>query len=276
MIGNNELLLILLLSLIFLGPRRLIELIRTIRGEEAVFEESETEDGVIPHLEELRQRIIYSFISIIPTTVVCFFLAPHIINFLRKPYGGKLIFISPPEAFIVNIKVAIGGGIILAFPFIAYQMWRFVAPGLYPNEKKIFIGLMLLSCLLFSAGVSFCYFYIVPLAFKFLLKFSYDWFQPMFTVGRYFSFLFKLMIAFGVVFQTPIVVLFLILTGVTSVEALSRYRKHIWVASFIIGAVLTPPDVLSQVMMALPLILLFELSLLLGRIVAGGKGEASS
>ena len=276
MIGNNELLLILLLSLVFLGPRRLIELMRAVRGEEASLKEDETDESVIPHLEELRQRIIYSLISIIPTTVVCFFFAPHIINFLRKPYGGKLIFISPPEAFIVNIKVAIGGGIILAFPFIAYQMWRFVAPGLYPNEKKIFIGLMLLSCVLFAAGVSFCYFYIVPLAFKFLLKFSYDWFQPMFTVGRYFSFLFKLMIAFGVVFQTPIVVLFLILTGVTSVEALSRYRKHIWVASFIIGAVLTPPDVLSQVMMALPLILLFELSLLLGRIVAGGKGEASS
>ncbi|BAT71941.1 sec-independent protein translocase protein TatC [Thermosulfidibacter takaii ABI70S6] len=272
MIGGNELLVVLLVSLIFLGPKRLIEVIRAARGESDTLDLSpsspvEQEDALIFHLEELRKRLIYSLISIIPTTVVCFFFAPQIINFLRRPYGGKLIFISPPEAFIVNIKVAIGAGIILAFPFIAYQIWKFVAPGLYPNEKKIFLGLIFLSTLLFVGGVSFCYFFIVPLAFKFLLKFSYSWFEPLFTVGKYFSFLFKLMIAFGLVFQTPIVILFLIATGVTTPKALSRYRRHIYVLSFVLGAVLTPPDVLSQILMSMPLILLFELSLLMGKMV---------
>ena len=267
-IGSNELLMVLVIALIFLGPVRLMEAIRAIRGEEAQPVDREIKDeGVVPHLEELRKRIIYSLISVIPTTVVCFFLAPKIINFLRRPYGGKLVFISPPEAFIVNIKVAIGAGIITAFPFIAYQIWKFVAPGLYPKEKKVFLGLILLSSMLFAGGVAFAYFVIVPLAFKFLLKFSYNWFEPLFTVGKYFSFLFKLMIAFGLVFQTPVIVLFLVATGVVSVDALKRYRRHVWVASFVIGAVLTPPDVLSQVMMSLPLILLFEFSLLLGRLV---------
>ncbi len=271
MIGSSELLLVVLVALVFLGPKRFLETVRALRGEqtpdiEPLKELREEEDeGLVFHLEELRKRIIYSAVSVVPTTVLCFFYAPKIIDFLRKPYGGKLIFISPPEAFIVNIKVAIGAGIILAFPFIAYQIWKFVAPGLYPNEKKIFVGLIFLSTLLFVAGISFAYFLIVPLAFKFLLKFSYNWFEPMFTVGRYFSFLFKLMIAFGVVFQTPIIVIFLVATRVVTVEALSRYRRHIWVASFVLGAVLTPPDVLSQVMMSLPLILLFELSLFAGR-----------
>ncbi len=279
MIGSNELLIIAAVALVFLGPKRFMEALRAIRSgtssdDYVVDIKDEKEDeGVIYHLEELRKRLIYSVLSIIPAAVVCFFFAPKIIDFLRKPYGGKLVFISPPEAFIVNIKVAIGSGVILAFPFIAYQIWKFVAPGLYPHEKKIFLGLILVSTFLFAGGVAFAYFLIVPLAFKFLLKFSYNWFEPMFTVGKYFSFLFKLMIAFGVVFQTPIIVIFLIATGVTSVEALSRYRRHIWVVSFVLGAVLTPPDVLSQVMMSLPLILLFEASLFFGRLVDKNKGD---
>ena len=154
MIGSNELLVVLLVSLVFLGPKRLIETIRAIRGEgELDLSQGppvEQEESLIFHLEELRKRLIYSIVSIIPTTVFCFFHASTIINFLRRPYGGKLVFISPPEAFIVNIKVALGAGVILAFPFIAYQIWKFVAPGLYPKEKKIFLGLIFLSTLLFE------------------------------------------------------------------------------------------------------------------------------
>ncbi len=280
MIGSNELLVVLLISLIFLGPQRLIETIRAVRGEREMdpypVSPAQQDESLIFHLEELRKRIIYSLLSILPASVVCFFFAPQIINFLRRPYGGKLIFISPPEAFIVNIKVAVGSGVMLAFPFIAYQIWKFVAPGLYPKEKKLFLSLIFMSTVLFLLGVSFCYFFIVPLAFKFLLKFSYSWFEPLFTVGRYFSFLFKLMIAFGLVFQTPIVILFLVATGVTTPQALSRYRRHIYVLSFVLGAVLTPPDVLSQVMMSLPLILLFEFSLFLGRLVAPASSHEDS
>lgn len=273
MIGQNELFIILVLAFVLLGPQRVIELIRSLReGAEKTMKEIESETAVekeasfVFHLEELRKRLIYSAVSIIPTTILCFAFAPKIIEFFRRPYGGKLIYISPPEAFIVNLKVAIGGGIILAFPMIAYQMWKFVAPGLYPKEKRIVLGLMFTSVVLFVGGVTFSYFFIIPLAFKFLLKFGYNWFEPLFTAGKYFSFIFKLMIAFGLVFQTPIVILFLTATGIVSVETLAHYRRHIWVASFILGAVLTPPDVLSQVMMSLPLIVLFEASLLLGKI----------
>ncbi len=275
MLGSNELFLILALAFILLGPNRVIELIRTLRRttdkitteiEEELQVPEKNEDSFVFHLEELRKRLIISFLSIIPTTIVCFVFASKIIEFFRKPYGGKLIFISPPEAFIVNIKVAIAGGIALSFPVIAYQMWKFIAPGLYPKEKKIFLSLLLTSVILFVAGMAFSYFVIIPIAFNFLLKFGSSWFEPMFTASKYFSFVLKLMIAFGIVFQIPIVILFLSVSGVVPIENFTKYRRHIWVASFVIGAILTPPDVLSQVLMSLPLVVLFELSLILGRI----------
>lgn len=284
MLGSNELLLVLALAFILLGPNRVIELIQSLRKttdrltteleeELQITEEKEEENTLVFHLEELRKRFIISLISIIPTTVLCFILAPKIIEFFRRPYGGKLIFISPPEAFIVNIKVAIAGGIALSFPVIAYQMWKFVAPGLYPKEKKIFLTLLLTSVVLFAAGVAFSYFVIIPIAFKFLLKFGSSWFEPMFTASKYFSFMLKLMIAFGIVFQMPIVILFLSVSGIVPIENFTKYRRHIWVASFVIGAVLTPPDVLSQVLMSLPLIMLFEISLILGKIFSPKSSE---
>ncbi len=283
MLGFNEVVMVAVLALVILGPGRMIQTVRSLRREtEDLKRELMKEDGTggdeegpgfIYHLEELRRRIIISLLCIIPFTAVAFPFAPKIIQFLRHPYGGNLIFIAPAEAFVVNIKVAIAMGVAWAFPVIAYQMWRFIAPGLYPGERKVFLALFSSSILLFAGGMAFAYFAILPLAFRFLLQFSAPWFQPMLTAGKYFSFVFKLIIAFGLAFQMPIVIFFLVAADLASLETFSSYRRAIWVVSFVVGAVLTPPDVLSQVMMSLPLILLFEASLLVSRAYLKARGR---
>ncbi len=275
MIGFGEITVVVLLAVLILGPERAIQIIRTLRNEvdnlkqditKEYTDEADKAPAFVTHLEELRRRLIVSVVSIVPLAAVAFPFAPRIIQFFRHPYGGNLIFIAPTEAFVVNIKVALATGVVCAFPIIAFQMWLFIAPGLYPREKKVFLTLFLTSIGLFGGGMAFAYFGILPLAFKFLLRFSAPWFQPMLTAGRYFSFVFKLMIAFGIVFQIPIIIFFLVAADLVSLETFSSYRRAIWVVSFVLGAVLTPPDVLSQVMMALPLIVLFEASLLVSKL----------
>ena len=280
MIGFNEIMVVLLLALLIMGPERVIQTIQSLRKEtedlkrEMIKEEilggegDEEESGtdIVSHLEELRRRLIICLGVMVPFAIAAFPFSTKIIQFFRRPYGGDLIFVAPTEAFVVNIKVAIATGVACAFPVIAYHMWRFVAPGLYPKEKKVFLSLFISSIFLFVAGMCFAYFGILPLAFKFLLQFSAPWFQPMLTAGRYFSFVFKLMIAFGLAFQLPIVIFFLSTSEIVPLETFVSYRRVIWVVSFVVGAILTPPDVLSQVMMSLPLIVLFEASLLASKL----------
>ena len=284
MLGFNEIMVVVVLSLLVLGPERVIQIIHSLRKgtedlqkeltrENIAEGEESKEPSFINHMEEFRRRLIISVVSVIPFAAAAFPVAPKIIHFFRSPYGGKLIFIAPTEAFVVNIKVAIATGVACAFPVIAYQMWRFIAPGLYPREKKVFATLFLTSILLFAGGMAFSYFAILPLAFKFLLQFSAPWFQPMLTAGKYFSFIFKLIIAFGLAFQMPIIIFFLTAADIVPLETFSSQRRTIWVVSLVVGAVLTPPDVLSQVMMSLPLIILFEASLLVSRLYLRARGR---
>ncbi len=283
MIGFNEIMVVLLLALLVMGPEKVIQTIQSLRKEtesirreitqEEVIEGEEAGPGVVDHLEELRRRLLISLGAVVPFAIAAFPFSTKIIQFFRQPYGGELIFVAPTEAFVVNIKVALATGIACAFPVIAYHMWRFIAPGLYPREKKVFLSLFLSSIMLFVGGMCFAYFGILPIAFKFLLQFSAPWFQPMLTAGKYFSFVFKLMIAFGLVFQLPIVIFFLTVSDIVPIETFSSYRRVIWVVSFVVGAVLTPPDVFSQVMMSMPLIALFEISLLVSRIYLKAKGR---
>ena len=284
MLGFNEIMVVVVLSLLVLGPERVIQIIHSLRKgtedlqkeltrENIAEGEESKEPSFINHMEEFRRRLIISVVSVIPFAAAAFPVAPKIIHFFRSPYGGNLIFIAPTEAFVVNIKVAIATGVACAFPVIAYHMWRFIAPGLYPREKMVFATLFLTSILLFAGGMAFSYFAILPLAFKFLLQFSAPWFQPMLTAGKYFSFIFKLIIAFGLAFQMPIIIFFLTAADIVPLETFSSQRRTIWVVSFVVGAVLTPPDVLSQVMMSLPLIILFEASLLVSRLYLRARGR---
>ena len=221
----------------------------------------------VEHLEELRSRIIKSVLCVL----VCFFLlysyAEILLSILVKPVG-KLIFIAPQEAFITNVKIAFLGALFSSSSFIVYQIWKFISVGLSPVERKSILIFGPLSFIFFILGIGFGYFIIVPLGMKFLLGFATDFIAPMITVSKYISFVGTLTFAFGVVFQLPIIILFLTKIGIVTPKFLSEKRKHAMVGVFILAATLTPPDVVTQLLMAVPLLFLYESGIILSKFVS--------
>ena len=223
------------------------------------------------HLQELRKRLILSFIAVGVGFVLCYALADSLFNILAipllkvMPTGGTLIFTSVAEAFFTYMKVAFIAGLILTSPFILYQIWAFVAPGLYQKEKKYVIPFVLLGSFFFALGIFFGYFVAIPIGFKFLLGYATDFIKPMPSMKEYLSFSIKFLLAFGLVFEFPVVLLLLARIGVVDAKKLARQRKYAILLIFIFAAVMTPPDLISQVLMALPLMGLYELSIILSK-----------
>jgi len=231
------------------------------------------------HLQELRKRLILSFIAIGVGFALCYTFADSIFNILAAPLmkmmpkGGSLIFISVAEAFFTYMKVAFIAGIILTSPFILYQIWAFVAPGLYQKEKKYVIPFVLGGSFFFALGVLFGYFVAIPVGFRFLLGYATDFIKPMPSMKEYLSFSIKFLLAFGLVFEFPVVLVLLARIGIIDAKMLARQRKYAILLIFIFAAAVTPsPDLISQVLMALPLMGLYELSILLSKIF--GKKSA--
>ncbi len=224
------------------------------------------------HLQELRKRLILSFIAIGAGFILCYAFADSIFNILAAPLikmmptGGSLIFISVAEAFFTYMKVAFIAGLILTSPFILYQIWAFVAPGLYRNEKKYVVPFVLAGSFFFALGILFGYFVALPVGFKFLLGYATDFIKPLPSMKEYLSFSIKFLLAFGLVFEFPVVLVLLARIGVVDAKILARQRKYAILLIFIFAAVMTPPDLISQVLMALPLMGLYELSILLSKI----------
>jgi sec-independent protein translocase protein TatC len=225
------------------------------------------------HLQELRKRLILSFIAVGVGFVFCYAFADSIFNVLASPLikvmpaGGSLIFTSVAEAFFTYMKVAFIAGLILTSPFVLYQIWAFVAPGLYQKEKKYVVPFVLGGSLFFALGVLFGYFIAIPIGFKFLLSYATDFIKPMPSMKEYLSFSIKFLLAFGLVFEFPVVLVLLARIGVIDAKMLARRRKYAILLIFIFAAAVTPsPDLVSQVLMALPLIGLYELSILLSKI----------
>jgi sec-independent protein translocase protein TatC len=231
---------------------------------------------VTEHIEELRQRIFRSVIAVVIGFLVAWPFKKDILLFLEKPLPknlqGKLIFLSPPEAFFTALKVTFFAGILIAFPYILYQLWRFVEPGLYEHEKKFILPFMFFSLLSFFLGALFAYFIILPFGLRFLLGFMGDILTPQITVGSYISFVIQMILAFGFVFLLPVVVWLLSKLGVINYGMLEKNRKFAILLIFIIAAILTPPDAFSQVMMALPLLGLYEFSIWIAKL-SGREGE---
>ena len=217
------------------------------------------------HLEELRSRIIKSLIFVIVVSCILFNLTDKILLNIVRPVGS-LIFIEPAEAFIANIKIAFWGGLFLSSPFILYQIWQFLLSGLNTNERRYVFIFGPLSFIFFMLGAGFGYFIIVPIGIKFLLSFSTDFIAPAISLGRYVSFVGVLTFAFGAIFEIPLVILFLTRLGVVSPVFLSTRRKHAVVIIFILAAILTPPDVVTQCLMAGPLMILYELSVFFSKL----------
>ncbi len=234
----------------------------------------EEELPVTEHIEELRHRIFKSVIAIVIGFLVAWPFKKRLLLFLEKPLPdylqGKLIFLSPPEAFFTALKVTFFAGILIAFPYILFQIWRFVEPGLYEHEKRFVIPFMFFSILSFAAGASFAYLVILPFGLRFLLGFMGDLLTPQITIGSYISFVIQMILAFGVVFLLPVVVWLLSKLGVINYRMLEKNRKFAILVIFVLAAILTPPDAFSQLMMALPLLGLYELSIWIAKI--SGKG----
>ena len=223
--------------------------------------------GVLSHLNELRSRIIKSLLFVAVGFGVAFNFADQILAFLIMPLkavlppGQKLIFTGLPDGFLVTLKIGLWGGVFLSAPLWLYQLWAFVAPGLYRSERKKVSGLTVSGTLLLFAGAAFGYVLVLPLAFKFFVGFSSDLLMALPDLKSYFSLAMSLLLAFGLVFQLPLVILFLAGLGLVSSSLLIKGRKYAILLIFIIAAVLTPPDVLSQILMAIPMLGLYELSI---------------
>jgi sec-independent protein translocase protein TatC len=224
------------------------------------------------HLQELRKRLILSFIAVGGGFALCYTFAEKIFDILAAPLlemmpkGGSLIFTSVAEAFFTYMKVAFIAGLILASPFVLYQIWAFVAPGLYRHEKKYVVPFVLAGSFFFALGIFFGYYVALPVGFKFLLGFATDFIKPLPSMKEYLSFSIKFLLAFGLVFEFPVVLVLLARIGVVDAKTLARQRKYAILLIFIFAAILTPPDIISQVIVALPMIGLYELSILLSKI----------
>ncbi|MEM5788875.1 MAG: twin-arginine translocase subunit TatC, partial [Syntrophobacteraceae bacterium] len=229
----------------------------------------ETQMPLTQHLEELRGRLLTSFLTIGFAFVLCYAFSEKIFEILMRPWiaampegqSAKLIYTAPHEAFFTYMKVAFIAAIVISMPVILWQIWRFIAPGLYQNEKKYMLPVIFFSGLCFMIGALFGYFVVFPAGFKFFASFASDFITPMMKTSEYLSFANKLLLCFGLAFELPVFAFFLAKLGIINADFLKRKRKIAIVLIFIAAAVLTPsPDVLSQLLMAIPCIILYELS----------------
>jgi sec-independent protein translocase protein TatC len=243
------------------------------------------EEGKAPfttHLEELRKRLITCFIAVGVGFAICYGFKEKLFQILVQPLlrvmktGETLIFTGLPEAFFTYLKVALLSGLMLAAPIIIYQFWMFVAPGLYNREKRLMLPIVFLSSFFFVGGALFGYFIVFPWGFKFFLGFADEHIRALPSMKEYLGFSAKLLLAFGLVFELPLVITFLAKLGLVSVDFLKKNRKYALLLFFAGAAILTPPDVVTQIMMALPLMLLYEISILGARIFGKQKIESKA
>jgi sec-independent protein translocase protein TatC len=225
----------------------------------------------LDHVEELRWRIIWSLLGLVIGVSAAFgiLLDINVIGWLERPIlplldGRKLVFTHPGDPFQIVLQASLVLGTLLALPVILYQLWAFVAPALYRHEGRIAAGVVTGAVFLFAGGVSLAWYVVHPLALPWLMSFGAPALEPMITAGEYFSFAFSLVLAFGIAFELPVVLLGLATLGIVTPQFLSRYRRHAIVAAVIIGAFLTPGDLVwTTIAMAVPLYLLYELSIVL-------------
>lgn len=238
----------------------------------------ETKIPFTEHLVELRNRLIYVVSTVMALSAVGFVARGHLIRFLEEPLPeafSKMVFISPTEGFFVAMKVSIFAGIVFSFPVILYHVWAFISPGLKEKERKYTIPLVFLGTIFFLFGVSFAYYAILPIGLKFLLTFGAEYWTPNITVANYLSFCLKLMLAFGAVFEMPLLIAFACKVGLITTKQLVFYRKYAYLSFFVLGAMLTPPDVITQVFMAMPLIVLYEVGIFAGKVFEKKEDETN-
>jgi len=230
----------------------------------------ESKAPLLEHLVELRNRLLWSFGALAIAFGVCMYFSKPIFTILVRPLlmagQGKLIYTDIFEAFFVELKVAFFAALMLAFPVFAIQAWKFIAPGLYAKEKRAFLPFLLLTPILFGLGASLAYFFAMPVALHFLLGYQGNFggvtSEALPAIGNYLDFVTKFIFGFGVAFLLPVLLVLLEMTGIVTRQQLSSGRRYAIVGAFAVAAVLTPPDVVSQLLLAVPLIVLYELALI--------------
>lgn len=244
-------------------------------------QEENLEDGgstLIEHLGELRTRLVQCLAVILVATFVCFHFAEHIFNFIRQPIQpylpqGGLIYTGPLDKFLAFIKIAVMGGVIVSCPIWLYQIWSFVAPGLYKREKKYAAAFIGAGSILFVGGVCFAYFVVLPMAFHFLMTFGGDADKPMIAIDSYLSFVTQITVMFGVAFELPLAITLLGMMGLVSARFLHEKRRYAIMAMAVASAIITPPDLLSMLLMLGPMWLLYELGLVVVYLIERKRGR---
>jgi len=225
--------------------------------------------SLVGHLGELRRRIVISVVAVVVGTVVAYTYIDELMRFVIAP-AGKLYFMSPAEGFFAYLKLAMFTGFMLALPVVLWQTWMFVAPALTSGEKKWAILMAPGSVVLFFSGVAFAYLLVWPAAVKFFMGFGSESLQPMLSLGQYLSFLLSFILPFGIIFNLPLVLLVLAKMGIISSRFLAKQRRLMILVAFIVGGIITPtPDIFSQTMMAIPIVILYEASIWAVRILLG-------
>jgi sec-independent protein translocase protein TatC len=255
--------------------------------------------SLVGHLEDLRKRIVISLVALMAAFLVAFNYSEEIFGVLMFPlrysldfsvtdiyvrfvptdklHSTKLVFLEPAEAFWMNMKVAFVAAFVFSLPVIFHQVWKFISPGLQHNEKKYVFPFVISATGLFLVGASFCFIIVLPFALSFLLSYKVgDFLMPMLSVGKYVDFCLKFILAFGAIFELPILLIFLTRIGLVSTQTLKRNRRMAIVLAFVAGAILTPtPDVFNQTLMAIPIILLYELGIILSVFFEKRKPDGS-
>ncbi len=224
------------------------------------------------HLRELRRHLIKSLLVLLFFFSVAFYLSADVASWLRRPLDAPLIFLSPAEAFWADLKIALFIGFLCSLPFILYEVWRFVSPGLLVEERRRYRPFLVFSVLFFFLGVAFCYGVALPFALRFLIHYGrQSGITPQISVSLYVDFVLKFLISFGLIFELPVAMILLSKMGMLTVDNLTRHRKYAVLAAFFIAAILTPtPDIFNQCVMAIPMICLYEVGIVAVRIFGAG------
>lgn len=231
------------------------------------------EDSFISHLVELRDRLLRAVVAVVVAFVCLMPWAGDIYDILAHPMmsalpeGTKMIATGVVTPFFVPMKVTLLVAFVIALPFVLYQAWCFIAPGLYAHEKRLGLPLVVGSTVLFLAGMAFCYFFVFGTVFKFIAQFAPKSITPAPDIEQYLAFVMSMFLAFGITFEVPVIVIVLVKLGIVDVAKLKEARPYVIVGAFVIAAVVTPPDVVSQLMLAVPMCLLYELGIFLSRFV---------
>ena len=240
-----------------------------------------TQDTFISHLVELRDRLLRAILAVLIVFLCLFPWAKDLYSLLAQPLlavlpqGGQMIATDVVGVFLVPMKVALLVAFVIALPYVLFQIWAFVAPGLYTHEKRLVLPLIFTSTLLFIIGMAFAYFLVFPVVFKFMASVAPEGVAWMTDIEKYLSFALTMFVAFGVTFEVPVAVVLLVRMNIVSVAKLREIRPYVIVGAFVIGAVFTPPDVISQLMLAVPLWVLYELGILVASLMSKAQPAES-